>query len=478
MREESFSLQRTLEANFLNVELPPDAQMDEISIRVIENDCPDFLIPFKILNRNGETILKYKLINTVALEYSDRTVSKQYFVKLYRSLLTPFIKGGDWFLDYHNFCIDPKYIFLDRQGINISLIYIPEKSFRYEDAEILNFFKTLFTSFTVTDDAMFQIKLFKFFSEENVSLTDLYEILAEEEKSSVASVKKGQVQEGENNNWKINSEDNKILQSVVSENQSISMLNEAENGAKIQTKGQFLVFGQKNNSQEPVKNRGLFGIGGKKQKHSEGKHDIFSEIDQNIEGENAVEALFGKKAKKKEVIQAKGKINVENQQLKNKQSPVKNGEGENLKNLKSQQMSERSWTSSFEKDSMEDFEKTEVDTESHRRGVAYLELIESTIPGAVQVIRLDFKSPFITIGRESSDEEKPDIVFGREFSRIGRKHARIQKNGKGYIIIDLGSVNHTFLDGQMLIPNKPYALVDGGILSFTSLNPVKYRIHL
>ena len=142
MREESFSLQRTLEANFLNVELPPDAQMDEISIRVIENDCPDFLIPFKVLNRNGEMVLKYKLINTVALEYSDRKVNKQYFVKMYRSLLFPFIKGGDWFLDYHNFCIDPKYIFLDRQGINISLIYIPEKSFRYEDAEILNFFKT------------------------------------------------------------------------------------------------------------------------------------------------------------------------------------------------------------------------------------------------------------------------------------------------------------------------------------------------
>lgn len=45
-------------------------------------------------------------------------------------------------------------------------------------------------------------------------------------------------------------------------------------------------------------------------------------------------------------------------------------------------------------------------------------------------------------------------------------------------MIDLGSANHTLLDGQVLIPNQPYALKDGGELTFTDSRPVRYRIHL
>ena len=65
-----------------------------------------------------------------------------------------------------------------------------------------------------------------------------------------------------------------------------------------------------------------------------------------------------------------------------------------------------------------------------------------------------------------------------DFSRIGRKHARIEKNGNGYCIIDLGSANHTLINNQVLIPNQPYPLPDGGEVTFTTSKPVKYRIHL
>ena len=76
----------------------------------------------------------------------------------------------------------------------------------------------------------------------------------------------------------------------------------------------------------------------------------------------------------------------------------------------------------------------------------------------------------------SSDETKPDVCFNKEFTRIGRKHARIERAGNGYCIIDLGSANHTLLNGNTLIPNQPYPLENNAILEFTKSKPVKYRV--
>ena len=53
---------------------------------------------------------------------------------------------------------------------------------------------------------------------------------------------------------------------------------------------------------------------------------------------------------------------------------------------------------------------------------------------------------------------------------------RENKNGK-FSIIDLGSANHTFLNGAMLAPNKPYDLTNGVEVTFTD-KPVSYRVRL
>lgn len=50
MNKESFSLQSTLEANFLNVILPENPEIDEIAEKVIREDKPDFLISYRDVN--------------------------------------------------------------------------------------------------------------------------------------------------------------------------------------------------------------------------------------------------------------------------------------------------------------------------------------------------------------------------------------------------------------------------------------------
>ena len=86
MNHENFTLQSSLEANYLNVQLQEPMRLDEIAIRVIKQDCPEFLIPFRIVNMNDSVSLKYKLINTIALEYSDMTLREGYILSIFRSI--------------------------------------------------------------------------------------------------------------------------------------------------------------------------------------------------------------------------------------------------------------------------------------------------------------------------------------------------------------------------------------------------------
>jgi hypothetical protein len=119
-----------------------------------------------------------------------------------------------------------------------------------------------------------------------------------------------------------------------------------------------------------------------------------------------------------------------------------------------------------------------LDDFATNKGAAHLALVSAPIPGAPARIELESGKQYITIGRMSSDEIQPDIAFPTEFKFIGRKHARIQNDNGKYILIDLGSKNHTFLNGTMLVPNQPYELTAGSEITFTESMPVKYRVNL
>jgi len=108
--------------------------------------------------------------------------------------------------------------------------------------------------------------------------------------------------------------------------------------------------------------------------------------------------------------------------------------------------------------------------------VFYLELVQSEMPGVPRRISLDFQGNGIVIGRASQSEEQPDVAFPSECKGIGRKHARIESQSGTYYLVDLNSVNHTFLNGQQLAPNQPYALRPGCEITFTKTKPVRYRM--
>ena len=119
-----------------------------------------------------------------------------------------------------------------------------------------------------------------------------------------------------------------------------------------------------------------------------------------------------------------------------------------------------------------------VDDFISKTGMPHLELISSPIAGAPSRIELDVSKPYISIGRMSSDEIQPDIAFPSEFKYMGRKHARISSDNGKFFLIDLGSKNHTFVNGSMVVPNQMYELTSGTEITFTESTPVKYRVIL
>ena len=183
--------------------------------------------------------------------------------------------------------------------------------------------------------------------------------------------------------------------------------------------------------------------------------------------------LFGKKKgaeeKKQPVVQTNNAV----MQSPNVQSNVKSNNTVSQRQYQEAQYTPVQNVAFMQQDS----DKTEIFDEEYQVS-AYLELIHSPIEGAIPRISLDFPGAFITIGRTSSDENQPDVAFSKDFTRIGRQHARIEKRDGRYYVIDLGSANHTLLNGRTLVPNQPYELPDGGELTFTESKPVRYRIRL
>jgi hypothetical protein len=54
--------------------------------------------------------------------------------------------------------------------------------------------------------------------------------------------------------------------------------------------------------------------------------------------------------------------------------------------------------------------------------------------------------------------------FGGYSLGVSRRHVIIRRSGEGYVILDLGSVNGTWLNEERLVPLQPYPLFNGAHL--------------
>jgi hypothetical protein len=60
---------------------------------------------------------------------------------------------------------------------------------------------------------------------------------------------------------------------------------------------------------------------------------------------------------------------------------------------------------------------------------------------------------------------------------VSRRHAQIRAAGDKYVIIDLNSSNGTWLNGQRLVPTKPYDLRSGSVIQLGRLKLIVSYLH-
>ena len=100
------------------------------------------------------------------------------------------------------------------------------------------------------------------------------------------------------------------------------------------------------------------------------------------------------------------------------------------------------------------------------------------LEGGFNPVYVDSKGEFV-IGRkvETTSDVSLDLsTSGGYHLGVSRRHAVIRRTEHGYEVLDLGSVNGTWLDNERLAPHKSYPLSSGSHLRLGSMRLfVRYR---
>ena len=93
------------------------------------------------------------------------------------------------------------------------------------------------------------------------------------------------------------------------------------------------------------------------------------------------------------------------------------------------------------------------------------------LEGVFNPAYIDTKGEFV-IGRkvDTTSEDLFDLApMGGYHLGLSRQHAVIRRTEHGYEVLDLGSVNGTWLNNERLVPHKPYPLPSGAHLRLGSM---------
>lgn len=469
--------EHSLEANFLKIRCMVSEEPDPIAIRVILNDKPDFLMPINIIEVNNRLEFRYTLGNQIALEYMNFGFTKSQFLKMYQGLIRPFIDGSDWMLDYHCFCVNPGYVFLDKKNYTVSYLYIPMNSFSNTDEDILNFLKGILNRVTVSDDSSFLVKLYQAFSRENITLRELNTLVEQELESGSAENEAVKDQQPIYEKT-IKKETSNVKEPVLEEkkfaNNFMTNSNPEKNNfvdelmAEIKPKDKTRPHNEvKENEPKKKSFLGSMFFGKKEQKVSE----VFEKTEDN---ENEViNALFGDGKKKEKGLKKEEKKNRKNKKIEEKEE------------LSGQDIVQMIKEKPFENLSAVEYNYTQIETEGDvteiEGGVEnltkpHLELLNAGLLGVPTYIDLEFSKPQLVIGRQSSDRVQPDIAFAAHYKKVGRMHACLKRQNNKVYLVDLGSANGTTINGKVLIPNQPYELNNEDQIGFVASDPIGYKV--
>ena len=422
--------------------------LDKTAVKVIRLDCPSFLMPMRLVNIDNQLQLRYEILGGIRLSYMPMKMRKQELNQLLTQMITPFMDCADWFLDYRNIYLDRDYIMVDQNDYKVKYIYLPITEGKANTEErVLKFFSELVMEIDLEDDPAYITSVMRCIMGKEASLCALADMLKKQTEKTPF------VPETPPALAPVKPEPIKPKPIVPEKNVQPEISQPFGSGQK---------YGE--NNLAGAIGAGLFGDDSdskkknKKETKKENKKESKPEKDKKSKG------FFGK------LLEGDKKPKNEPAVEKEELSLVVNAY---------QQPQMQSAPQAYDMEAAAGNFNTEIedDDEIESTDTLRMRLESSAVDNVPELIELDMSKVCVVVGRvDKTGKMSADFNFDMSLTYIGRRHARFEKVGEDFFMIDLESKNHTYLNGEELLPNRRYPIHKGDRITFTKKYAITYRV--
>ncbi|MCL1975876.1 MAG: FHA domain-containing protein [Firmicutes bacterium] len=379
------------------------ADIDYKALYTIEAEKPQFILPFRYQGIDEQIEFVYQIGARHKLQYLTGSRSPQEYCELWLNIFTPLLECSDWFMNPFSFVLGAEHLYYDKSTKNISYIYIPSTCNCANNSDLKSLATELSRQITVTD-ANLENRVLRAIMED-FDVKDFVQMLKSYRSISIAGLP------------------------LPSQTQNIAEPSPlADEALKAQQGIPVIAQSEVTCPQDIIISMPTIEKTQKKTKNKPHKAQSGS-------------GLFRKKKK-------------------NYQEITNNGAAKFYPEPQSEQKISPLNSSPLEYNDLTQMIDEEI-SEVGLRLVGYgpwPKLLHIMISDgeAFTVGRFD-----VSIGRKQSSFE-----FDKNTKAVSRRHAAIERDSAGYLIIDLSSSAGTFVDGHRLPPNMPYRLKRGDRVSF------------
>ncbi|MCM1044738.1 MAG: FHA domain-containing protein [Candidatus Gastranaerophilales bacterium] len=477
--------------SYTKLNLSEDKVVDNIALKVIKQDCPNFLLPIKAIEIDGELELRYELLEGIRLCYNTMKMSKNEFVVLLKNMLTPFKICSDWFLDYHNILMDANYILVGKGGRPVRYLYLPVPEYAHSDAEIMDFFWNIVLKAEIEDDPRYAMNLLRVLKGDNANLMTLLDYVSKEE--GALEQTPDSAQEGMGSAAPAArpfQEVSPVVRPVQPAGDTGAVFRPATPAVNVSPTP------EKEKASGGTDYKGSTGGAARPGQMPKefGKQDVEGQLVGSLFGDDEEDEPVKKGKKAKTPKQPKAPKEKKESGLfdlfkgKNKNDGAKSstltdgGQGAIAGGAAVDRPAPETGSVQGGWQSSGDYEKEDVteivgEEEVNDGNLLKLSLEDGAGYNCPKYIEIDLSKGFATVGRlDKNGQKQSDFNFDASLSFVSRRHFRVEKAGDGWRIIDLESKNGTFLNGEQLSPNIAYPLRSGDRIMISSKNRLTYRV--
>jgi len=497
--------------NYTKLSVSEDQTIDQIALKVIKQDCPDFLLPIKTMEIDGEQEIRYEQQDGVRLCYSARKMYKKDFIAMLKNMLIPFKICNDWFLDYHNILLDEKYVLLGKKDNSVKYIYIPVAEYAQTDEAIEDFFSTIVLEADILDDSRYAVDLLRILKNSNSNLMTVLDYLSkgsqESQGDQAEAGQRGQNASGGSGFGRDMSQAGGLQSGYREEIHKTDETGQKAGNAwgmnrlpkEQEQEKQAAETKQKSEAVEAKRSSG----GARPGQSSEfGKQDIEGKLLGNLFGDEDEGEEEKKSAKSSRHQKEKGKEKEKEKEKsaksggffdkwkgKGKTEEVRQDVNAGKQNAAGGQRASKASTGHSEESfgqrgqaaftgyMQEDLTDIAVGTDSQDDGFLRLRLVDSAGFECPRTVEIDMSRGYATVGRlDKNGQAQSDYCFDSALSFISRRHFRVEKCGDHWEIIDIGSGNGTYVNGERLVANIGRPLFSGDTIRFSGKITLAYQV--